>query len=53
MLKAKKSRDMTNNLEDEIQGFVDDLNFMGEHVEGSIYIVKSNHDEWIERYLST
>lgn len=51
--RAKKVELERHNLEEEVLGGAEDLNFISSFVSGDIYHVMSNHDEWITRYLSS
>lgn len=48
---AQKYMRGEHSLEDEITNVAKVLKFFLDQIHGTIYIVKSNHDEWLERYL--
>lgn len=50
LLRARRAEANELNLEAEIRGYAEDLQMMAEKVE-EVVIVKSNHDEFLDRYL--
>lgn len=51
LLQAKEFEGGRSLILDELQDCALDIKYMQDYVKGNVVIVKSNHDEWLERYL--
>ncbi len=49
---AKRAMDGEDNLEEELIQVGNDINMFHNLIDGTLVVVKSNHDEWLERYLN-